>query len=801
MPVGTCESGTVFGGGAGVSLALSDDVVKLNGPGECHYHPTGPDHATPVRAAMATDDYTHFLDSKQRSIPAVGFDVSDADLPVKMFPFQRAITRWACRLGRAALFADTGLGKTAMQLAWAAMVRKQTGRPVLILAPLAVGPQTVREAAKFGIPSVRFGESQADVDGVCPILVTNYQKLHKFDASTFGGVVLDESSILKQHDGTFRNLLTDSFALTPYRLACTATPAPNDHTEIGNHCEFLGIMSRVEMLATYFLHDSKNTSEWRLKGHAVKAFWEWVASWAMMIRRPEDIGFNGSGYDLPKLEIVEHVVGGTDPQPGRLFAVEETSLNGQRAARKASMSERVGKVVEIVKTKPKRPWLVWCELNAEGDALAAKLPDAEQVAGADSDEDKEDRMLGFADGGCRVLVTKPKIAGFGMNWQHCSDVVFVGLSHSYEQFYQAVRRCWRFGQKRPVTVHVVTSDQEYGVLANVRKKQASHDEMFAQMISYTRPINQAALTGTRRMENDYKTGRADGDGWELVNGDCVDAVRGMESESIDYTIFSPPFASLYTYSNSPRDMGNSLTNDQFAEHFGYLVGELFRVTRPGRLLSFHCMNLPMTKERDGVICIRDFRGELVRTFTAAGWMFHSEVCIWKDPVTAMQRTKALGLLHKQLKKDSCMSRQAIADYLVTMRKPGKNPKPVSHTNESFPVELWQRYASPVWMDIVQTDTLNNYRDGRENEDERHICPLQLGVIQRCIELWSNPGDLVLSPFAGIGSEGYQSVLQGRRFVGVELKTSYFDVACRNLVRAAQEAKRGHLFSASEAAAV
>lgn len=265
----------------------------------------------------------------------------------------------------------------------------------------------------------------------------------------------------------------------------------------------------------------------------------------------------------------------------------------------------------------------------------------------------------------------------------------------------------------------------------------------------------------------------------MYNADCVEVARSLADNSIHYSIFSPPFASLYTYSNSDRDMGNVRDGSEFAEHFGHLVPELFRVTKPGRLLSFHCMNLPTSKARDGFIGINDFRGELIRAFVAAGWIYHSEVCIWKDPVTAMQRTKALGLLHKQIKKDSCMSRQGIADYLVTLRKPGVNPEPVAHTGEQFPVEVWQRYASPVWMDIDPNDTLQ-YMSAREHDDERHICPLQLEVIRRGIELWTNPGDTVFSPFGGIGSEGYVALEMSRRFVGVELKESYYKQAVNNL---------------------
>lgn len=288
------------------------------------------------------------------------------------------------------------------------------------------------------------------------------------------------------------------------------------------------------------------------------------------------------------------------------------------------------------------------------------------------------------------------------------------------------------------------------------------------------------------------------DHFAAYNGDCVEVVGGLPSNSVHYTVFSPPFSSLYTYSNSERDMGNCGGDDEFFRHFAFLVKDLFRVTKPGRLLSFHCMNLPTSKERDGYIGIRDFRGSLTRAFVDAGWIFHSEVVIWKDPVTAMQRTKALGLLHKQIKKDSCMSRQGIPDFLVTMRKPGANDEPVTHTNEDFPVSLWQRYASPVWMDINPSDTLQK-ESAREDRDERHICPLQLEVIRRALKLWSNPGDVVLSPFMGIGSEGYVSLQEGRRFCGAELKASYYAQAVANLRSALPEnrSRQTELFGAAQ----
>lgn len=293
-----------------------------------------------------------------------------------------------------------------------------------------------------------------------------------------------------------------------------------------------------------------------------------------------------------------------------------------------------------------------------------------------------------------------------------------------------------------------------------------------------------ADAATRVMDQDI------GDSHALYRGDCVEVLRGLPDDSIHYSIFSPPFASLYTYSASMRDLGNCANDEEFFAHFGYVASELFRVLMPGRLISLHCMLMPTSKARDGFIGLRDFRGDLIRALQAVGFIFHSEVVIWKDPVTSMQRTKALGLLHKQLKKDSCMSRQGIPDYVITLRKPGDNPERVEHTNETFPVAVWQRYASPVWMDINPNDTLQ-YRSAREHDDERHICPLQLQVIRRCLRLWTNKGDTVLSPFAGIGSEGHCAIEAGRRFVGVELKGSYYEQMVRNIHAAS--ARGGGLF--------
>ena len=713
--------------------------------------------------------YQTFIESKRKTHGRFGIEPDK--LNHNLFDWQESVVRWALRKGRACLFEDCGLGKTIQQLAWA----EQIPGKVLILTPLAVAEQTAEEARRFDI------EAAVSRDGAIrsQITITNYQQLHRFDLEQFSGLVLDESSILKSQDGKTRKAIIEASATIPYRLACTATPAPNDHIELGNHAEFVGAMTMGEMLARFFVHDAAKTQDWRLKGHAVADFWRWVASWALMIRTPADIGFDGTAFVLTKLETHIHRIETGIKAEGELFALPAQSLSEQRAARKLTMDARVEAVAKLTNADD-RPWIVWCEANAEGDALEDGIDGAEQVAGATDEETRAERMLGFVHGAPRVLVTKPKIAGFGMNWQHCNQVAFVGLSHSWEQFYQAVRRCWRFGQTKDVHVHIISTDIEEAILRNIQEKQAAADEMAAEMVKYMRETMMEELSGVSAMGDGIETGAVGrGVDWTMYHGDCVAEMAAIKDESVGYSIFSPPFASLYTYTDDARDMGNCGDASEFFEHFRYLIPELYRVLKPGRLLSFHCMDLPTSKARDGFIGLTDFRGDLIRAFTDAGFILHSQVCIWKDPVTAMQRTKALGLLHKQLKKDSCLSRQGIPDYLVTVRKPGDNADPVSHDNESFPVSLWQRYASPVWMDINPSDTLQ-FRSARDHEDERHICPLQIEVIRRALKLWSNPGDLVLSPFAGIGSEGVVSLDCGRKFVGIELKPSYFKAACENL---------------------
>lgn len=714
-------------------------------------------------------NYQEFLASKRIAVEPCGFEPQHEIHPL-LFDFQQDIVTWALKKGKAAIFAGTGLGKTLIQLEWAMHVYENCKGNILILAPLAVAEQTVREGLKLDI-NVHLCRAQNDVNS--GINITNYEMLNHFDADSFAGIVLDESSILKSFEGKVRNEIISKFLKTPFKLACTATPAPNDHMELGNHADFLGTMTRTEMLSTFFVHDGGETSKWRLKKHAKKAFWEWVSSWAVMLCHPSDLGYDGHRFDLPELRLHEIVV----DKSGYVVRLAET-LQDRRSARRNSIQDRVSCAAKIANGSDEN-CLVWCDLNSESDMLTKAINGAVEVKGSNEPEYKTKAMLDFAEGNIKTLVSKPSICGFGLNFQKCHKMIFVGLSDSFEQYYQAVRRCWRFGQDKPVDVYIITSEKEGAVVKNIKRKEKEFEEMLKGMISSTQELTKENLKHTERTVELYETELSKGETWTMFKGDCCEEIKKQLNNSIHYIIFSPPFSSLYTYSNSERDIGNCKTYDEFAQHFKFLSSELYRVLMPGRLMSIHCMNLPTTKEHHGVIGIQDFRGDIIRIFQEEGFIYHSEVCIWKDPVTAMQRTKALGLLHKQLKKDSCMSRMGIPDYVVTFRKPGDNPERVTHTDSSFPVDLWQRYASPIWDDINPSDTLQK-ESAREHEDERHIAPLQLEVIRRCLELWTNPNDVVLSPFAGIGSEGYESVKMGRRFVGIELKNSYYEQACKNL---------------------
>lgn len=721
-------------------------------------------------------NYDDFIDTKTKKAIVCGFEPKPIVAP--LFDWQKHIVEWACRQGRAALFEDCGLGKTAQQLEWARQVVDHTGGSVLILTPLAVANQTASEASKFGIKAT-VAESQLDVNG-SGIYITNYEKLEHFSTELFAGVVLDESSILKNFTGKTRIALTNAFSKTPYRLCCTATPSPNDYTEFGQHAAFLGICSPMQMLATFFINDTFNTGDWRLKGHAEMEFWKWLASWAACVSKPSDIGFDNTGYNLPKLNMQTEVV-----------EVDERAQNGEDLFKHVSLSattihaemretsEHRAKQVASLVNKSKESWIVWCNTNDEADWLIKFIPDAVEVRGSESSSSKERKINFFSNGSARVIISKPSICGFGLNWQHCHNVAFVGLSYSFEDFYQALRRSYRFGQKKQVNAYIIQARTEGAILQTINRKIEQHKNMQEKMKIAAKAFAENRI---KELTKNTEVEIVSDSDWKIYHGDCVRVAKMIPNESIDFSVFSPPFADLFTYSDDLQDMGNCSDLSEFMQHFDFLIAEMKRILVPGREVAVHCVDLLSTKWKHGKIEFQDFSGEIIRAFRKHGFLNHSRITIWKSPVTEMQRTKAHGLLYKTLKTDSCDSRVGCPDYLLVFRKPGENPRPVTKNPNQFPVDLWQEVASPVWMTVDQGRVLN--REGaRDQNDERHICPLQLDVIDRAISLWTNPGDLVYSPFAGIGSEGYSAMNLNRKFVGSELKKSYFEQACGNLKNA------------------
>lgn len=730
-------------------------------------------------------EYAEFLENKRQQRIESGFHIDESDLNPMLFDFQKYCVVRALEAGKFAMFEDCGLGKTPQQLEWSQKVIEHINKPVLIIAPLAVVGQTIKEGVKFGYEVNEIAITAFDQDLKPGIYITNYENMDNIDAYLFGGVVLDESSILKNFQGKTRTQLIDDFRNTPYKLCCTATPSPNDTTELCNHAEFLDVMSRNEMLAMYFVHDGGSTSEWRLKGHAKQAFWDFVSTWAVMLNKPSDIGFSDDGYVLPPLNVIQEIVETPKRDNGMLFNSTAVSATDFHRELRETYKIRLNKVAEIVKSNPDENFIIWIGHDEEGKYLRALLPDAVEVKGSDNRQYKKETLLGFGNGDFRILITKLKIAQFGLNYQNCHNQIYASLDFSFESTYQGIRRSYRFGQEKEVNVYLITTDTMQNVKESFDTKQKAFKEMQdAMTLATNRNIkNQIKL---RKMES---VGNYSSNNCDIRLGDCVQLIRDIKDESIGFSIFSPPFAELYTYSDKIEDMGNSKDYQEFFKAFKYLVKELYRVMWSGRNVAVHCMDLPIQKGKEGYIGLRDFSGMILQAFQEVGFIYHSRVTIWKNPATEMQRTKALGLLHKQLLKDSTMSRVGIPDYLMIFRKDGERNHPVQC---NISVDKWREYASPVWFDIDQSNTLNA-ANGRDENDEKHICPLQLDVIERAILLWTNEGDPVLTPFMGIGSEVYSAIKLNRYGIGFELKESYFNEAVKNVRYMELEKSQATLF--------
>ena len=728
-------------------------------------------------------DYLEFLESKKRPFIESGFEIKENELNKNLFDFQKFIVKTALKKGRFAIFADCGLGKTLMQLDWAEKVANKTKSKVLILAPLAVKGQTLQEAKKFGID-------------ISNIEINNYEQLENIDESIYSGIVLDESSILKNFTGKYKNLIIEKFKNTPYKLACTATPSPNDLNEIGNHSEFLNVLDAQDMRAKWFVRD-EGMNNYRLKGHAKKDFYGWISNWAVMLTNPSDLGFDGSKYILPELNYIEKMIETNSRDNGKLFNEGSVSATDFNKELKLTLIERFDEVAKIVNNS-NESFIIWVNQNEEEKKALELIPDSIAVNGSEKPEIKEKKLLGFANGEFRVLVTKKKIAQFGMNFQNCNNQVFASLDFSFEGLYQAIRRSYRFGQKNNVNIYIITTDTMENVMSSINKKQSQFLEMQSEMNKYINGDSFGLLDSY-----DFKEVKT-ADYW-LMKGDSCQEIKRIPDNSVDLIIFSPPFSSLFTYSNYIHDMGNNENHEEFFKQYHFLLQDLYRILKPGRLMVCHTKDLAVYKNSSGYTGLYDFTGEHHRAVENVGFKYHSKINIWTDPVLEMQRTKTQRLLYKQLRKDSSYTGVGLPEYCTVFRKWEGNEedwKPINNKNQNnFPLDIWQQWASPIWnveksdiehleetmkeyrvnswFDIKRTDVLNN-SEGTDLGDEKHIAPLQLSVIRKSVQMWSNPGETVFTPFLGIGSEVYESVKLGRFGIGIELKDKYFETAVKNV---------------------
>jgi DNA modification methylase len=715
----------------------------------------------------------------------------------KLFDWQQQIVLWALRKGRAAVFLDTGLGKTFIQLEWARLLGFQT----LIIAPLSVARQTVREALKIGL-DVRYVRSQSEITEDHKLWITNYEIIEDFDLDTFGSVVLDESSILKSIDGKTRKKLTNLCKHTPYKLCCTATPAPNDYTEIGNHAEFLGICTIPEMLATFFINankehtielgvatyrkkgSNKGGTEWRIKHHAEERFFEWLSSWAITMTKPSDLGYDDDGFILPELRLNPIFVE-AEYKGDQLFFTGLHGIADRANIRQGTLENRIEKLKTIINGNSEQ-WIIWTGLDSESKAAKQSFPHAVEVCGDDSVDYKAKSFEDFQDGQFQILITKPKIGGFGMNFQNAHKMAFLGLNDSWETFYQAVRREWRYGQTEPVDVHIVMSDLESEIYDNVMRKDAMAKRLRTKLIEQINKYERKELGMSSDLTTDYKENTKRGDGWLAMLGDSCQRLKEIPDESIDLSVYSPPFADLYTYTSSDRDLGNSRGWDEFFNHYHFVIQEVLRVTKPGRLTCVHTSDIPAIGQKDGYIGVRDFPGAVIRAYEQDGWIFTGRAYVQKNPQAQAIRTKSKALLFVQMRKDSTDSRPALVDQILLFKKLGDNAVPVSPVaNGELDNEKWIEWAHGIWLGIRETETLQ-FSKARGVDDEKHICPLQLGTIERCIKLYSNPGEMVLTPFGGIGSEAYMALKLGRKATLIELKPEYYKVAVSNLESASPD---------------
>lgn len=813
--------------------------------------------------------YQEFLEAKAELFKPVGFEVERAALNANLFEWQKDVVAWCLQVGRPLGALAVGLGKTVMQVEWAKHVQQHTGGRVLFVCPLAVAHQTVKEAERLNGVTIKYVRSQAEAARAdTPFVITNQELILRdyFDPNAYDGLVLDEASkMLKAFTGKTRQKLTYTYDVVPYRSAWSATPAPNRLVELLNYGEFLGVKSTGEALTRWFVRDSQQANNLRLKGHSEAEFWEWLASWCVMISKPGDIGHSNAGYELPPLHI-ERVKVAVDHSR----AHDQMDEHGQRALmvngassatemwaeKRETLEDRAAAVADLVQSYPDETWMIWCDTNYEEEALAAAVEGAVVVTGSQSPEEKERLLTDFVEGRIKRLISKPTIAGYGLNCQYvCNRMVFAGLTHKWELVHQALGRIYRFGQENDCFAYMVFAETEAGIVASLDEKQIHYERMQRKM-SEAMQVNglTAGKGGGSRMTAEAPERKWQGEGWQVMQGDAVNWLRRMESNSIHLGVSSWPFSDQYMYSASLADFGNCANDDHFFEQMDYLLPELFRVTIPGRLQMVHAKDrIVYGTKNNGYFEIEPFSDRCVAAMRKHGFLFVGRITIATDPVRENNQTNRLG--YGRLLKDASTVHLGMPEYGLLFRKPHTQTAQggmwsdervvldeaeyslARHQLDSnstwrtsgerlrYPYEVdgydYDKHlayleqldrqgklgrangqplptdAANVWWDINRADVLNA-KLARHSNDERHICPLQLDFTERSIQRWSRPGERVLDYFGGIGSVAYKAVLARRVGIILELKPEYAVWAVKHCREA--EASMGQLTLADLAAA-
>jgi DNA modification methylase len=800
---------------------------------------------------------------KDKKDTGSGFEVPRESINPILFDMQIDIVLWCLKKGRVLVGLDCGFGKGPIQLEWLYQIHKRENRPVIMLAPPGVKTQfKAVEAPKFGY-EVNIANEQSDI--VNGINITNYERLMKretievykkevyfkrfahchpveikrntvgeedehgrliekgtiqierfrFDPRQFVAIALDEASILKHYGAKTRERLTRFAESIPFRICATATPAPNDIYELGSYAEFLGIMRSRQIKAKYFIQDGNTSTKFRLMKPAIEKWWEFVAGWAIIVMKPSDLGYSDEGYELPGLEEVKHILKDTTPSPGMLIPMPAKTLQDTERIKKKTVKERCKMVAEIANADNDHK-LIFIRRNNEGILLNKLIPGSVEVAGRHSEEIKEKRLMGFAQGKYKILITKPKIGGFGLNLQeHCHRVISGNINYSNEEKYQYVRRVWRYGQVKDVKHDMITMDTEGDILYKLDQKEKGTQDMIKEVVKRM-DIHDLNRSGrVKKDKSGYEEAEHFSEYWKLYLGDSCTRVLELEDQSLDTIMTSVPFPAMYAYTNFDQDIGNYETAEELCEHLKYVFARLLPKMKPGAISHIHIAQGVAFQNRHGYQGLWDFRGPLVKMMQEVGWEFYSEITIEKDPQTQAARNHSHPLMQKTVFTDAAALGASVPDYLILFKAPGEKEKvtallsdPAIQGKYNSPdgwitMDMWINWASNVWLmhrkgmkwweginvTKVLGALLNNktgerngfgIRAARDEEDEKHLCELQLDIIERCVAIHTKPGDLVCDPFNGIASVGFQSLLMGRRYVGFELKKSYWLTAIKNL---------------------